>query len=81
MLLTLMLNLGMFNPYVPPTPPSPPIIDVGGQFVGGGGSEHHNRHYKSYEEQQEEKRIDKIKEENEFLLSFLKTATNIINNQ
>jgi len=79
MLLTILANVVQVAPVTPPIPPSPPS-GGGGQFVGGGGT-HYPRSRYSYEEQEEDKRKDKIKKNNRFILEFLKTATDIINNQ
>jgi hypothetical protein len=76
MLLTILAQNVMIAPVVPPDPPIPPI--PGG---GGGGSYAPSRHRYSYEEQEEDKRKDRIKKNNRFILEFLKTATDIINNQ
>jgi hypothetical protein len=58
---------------IPPTPPS------GGG--GGGGSYASSRSRYTYEQQEEDNRLERIKKDNEFIIEFLKTATNIINNQ
>lgn len=82
MLLVLLMNLGMAASNLdvpPPIPPSPPISGISG---GGGGSSYApSRSRYTYEEQEEDNRNDRIKKDNEFILEFLKTATDIINNQ
>lgn len=57
-------------------PPPPPIPDA-----GGGGSWGGTKHKYSYEEQEEDNRREREKQEERFLIEFLKTATDIINNQ
>lgn len=61
-----------------PVPPTPPDPISGG---GGGGSYAPTRHRYTYEEQEEDKRKDRIKRDNKFIIEFLRTATDIINNQ
>jgi len=56
----------------PPIPPNPPS--------GGGGEGGSYRHERRYEDEQKERR-KKIEEDNRFIIEFLKTATDIINNQ
>ena len=59
--------------------PIPPIPPSGGG--GGGGSYASSRSRYTYEQQEEDNRLERIKKDNEFIIEFLKTATNIINNQ
>lgn len=59
------------------TPPIPPIPPSG----GGGGGYAPSRHQYTYEQQEEDNRKERIKKDNEFIIEFLKTATDIINNQ
>ena len=62
---------GYLNFQGTPIPPTP-------QSGGGGGG------YTSYEtvkDNREEERKKKIEEDNKFIIEFLKTATDIINNQ
>lgn len=61
------------------TPPIPPPTPSGGG--GGGGSYAPSRSRYTYEQQEEDNRLERIKKDNEFIIEFLKTATNIINNQ
>lgn len=56
------------------TPPIPPIPPSGGG--GGGGSSRY-----TWEQQEEDNNRERIKKNNEFIIEFLKTATDIINNQ
>ena len=58
---------------VPPNPPDP-ISN------GGGGSYASSRKY-TWEQQEEDKRKERIKKDNAFIMEFLRTATDIINNQ
>lgn len=58
---------------VPPIPPTPPS-------GGGGGGYASNSRY-TYEQQEEDNRRRREKEEEYFLIEFLKTATDIINDQ
>ncbi len=53
---------------IPPTPPS-----------GGGGGGYTS--YETVKDNREEERKKKIEEDNKFIIEFLKTATDIINNQ
>lgn len=78
MLLTILAQNVMIVPVVPPIPPTPPGPISGG---GGGGSYAPTRHRYTYEQQEEDNRLERIKKDNEFIIEFLKTATNIINNQ
>ena len=57
---------------IPPTPPS------GG---GGGGCGGGYTSYETVKDNREEERKKKIEEDNKFIIEFLKTATDIINNQ
>lgn len=61
------LNFGG-TPPIPPTPPS-----------GGGGGGYTS--YETVKDNREEERKKKIEEDNKFIIEFLKTATDIINNQ
>jgi len=72
MLLTILANNVQIAPVVPPIPPPPD-----GGIGGGGGSHHRYRH----EEKEEEKRREIQERSNRFIIEFLKTATDIINNQ
>jgi len=56
----------------PPIPPNP--------ASGGEGGRHTSR-YHDYEKENREKRDRKEREEMDFIVEFLKTATDIINNQ
>jgi len=60
------------TPPIPPTPPPTPS--------GGGGYAPSRSRY-TWEQQEEENERERIKNNNEFIIEFLKTATNIINNQ
>jgi len=60
----------MYGGNVPPTP----TPDLGGG--GGGGWHEHDE-----KEKRERERRKRILEEEGFMIEFLKTATNIINNQ
>lgn len=73
MLLTLMSNLGMFGSITPPTPVNP--------GTGGGGGYTGGTYYEEDFEKREKGRKKKILDEEEFIIEFLKRATNIINNQ
>lgn len=53
---------------IPPTPPS-----------GGGGGGYTS--YETVKDNREEERKKKTEEDNKFIIEFLKTATDIINNQ
>jgi len=55
---------------VPPTPPS-----------GGGGGGYATASYRDHEKENRERREREEREETEFVINFLKTATDIINNQ
>lgn len=65
-----------FQSTPPPIPPPTPI-----SAGGGGGTFAPPRSRYSYEEQEEDKLRDRIKRDNAFIIEFLKTATDIINNQ
>jgi len=56
-----------------PIPPNPPS--------GGGGGGGYATSYHDHEKELREKRIREEREEFEFIIEFLKTATDIINNQ
>lgn len=71
MLLTILANNVMIAPVVPPIPPTP---------SGGGGGGYAPSRY-TWEQQEEDNRLERIKKNNEFIIEFLKTATDIINNQ
>jgi len=72
MLLTILANNVMIAPVVPPPPTPDPIS-------GGGGSYAPSRY--TWEQQEEDRDRERIKKNNEFILEFLKTATDIVNNQ
>lgn len=55
---------------IPPTPPS-----------GGGGGGYATTSYRDHEKENRERREREEREETEFVINFLKTATDIINNQ
>ena len=74
MLLTILANNVMLVPVVPPIPPTPPS-------GGGGGSYHSTRSRYTWEQQEEDNTRDTVERENKFIIEFLKTATDIINNQ
>lgn len=77
MLLTILANVVQVAPVVPPDPPAPPTpSDSGGR---GGGSYTSSRY--SYEKSEQEKVKEKQTRNNKFIMEFLKTATDIINNQ
>lgn len=63
-------------------------LDVGGiqhekviveHLVGGEGGSH--RHEKKYEDERRDRIKKRVEEDNRFIVEFLKTATDIINNQ
>ena len=58
--------------------PAPPVPTPSGGGGGGRGIGYHRRTEKSYEKQREE---EDEKNEERFLIEFLKRATDIINNQ
>ena len=62
------LNLGT------PIPPDPPS-------GGGGGGGYATASYRDHEKENRERREREEREETEFVINFLKTATDIINNQ
>lgn len=66
---------GYLNFSSTPPPPQPSSAD------GYGGSYASTRHRYTWEEQEEEKRRELERQEELFIIEFLKTATNIINNQ
>jgi len=56
----------------PPIPPSPP---------SGGGEGGSHRHEKKYEDERRNRIKKRVEEDNRLIIEFLKTATDIINNQ
>jgi hypothetical protein len=56
------------------TPPIPPS-------GGGGGGGYATASYRDHEKENRERREREEREETEFVINFLKTATDIINNQ
>lgn len=72
MLLTILANNVQIAPVVPPIPPAPP---------SGGGEGGSHRHEKKYEDERRDRIKKRVEEDNRFIIEFLKTATDIINNQ
>ena len=62
---------GYLNFQGTPIPPTPPSGAAGGGYTS----------YETVKDNREEERKKKIEEDNKFIIEFLKTATDIINNQ